>query len=142
MSLKPIRVIHFAQGLEFENAKDIARRKAIQNRYAGARGSAFPSKKNIGTLMDDQNVSICVELRLGCILCHTYQSICGHTVNVKALQPLSCIARLGRFFSHAEINNIKNIKRALANISIPAQLEPYGLDRNYGKTPDGTTITP
>lgn len=125
--------------IKFENPKDIARMKAIQDKEAGAWLHAFPSK-NIGTLMDDQSFQICIGLRLGCKLCRTFQCICGQMVDEKALHPLSCIKNSGRYFRHSEINNI--LKRAFTSIDVPAQLEPSGLDRSDGKRPDGVTLIP
>uniref|UniRef100_A0A8D8ZUA8 Uncharacterized protein n=2 Tax=Cacopsylla melanoneura TaxID=428564 RepID=A0A8D8ZUA8_9HEMI len=127
------------QEVVFEDPVDVARMKALQNKESGAWLNVYPSK-NIGTLLNDQSFQICIGQRLGCNICRKFTCKCGRTVDEKGLHPLSCEKSSGRYFRHAEVNNI--LKRALGSIDIPAQLEPTGLDRNDGKRPDGATIVP
>ncbi|XP_047984805.1 uncharacterized protein LOC125225240 [Leguminivora glycinivorella] len=53
---------------------------------------------------------------------------------------LSCARSAGRIPRHASINDV--IRRALVSAKMPAILEPTGLARDDGKSPDGMTLVP
>ena len=53
---------------------------------------------------------------------------------------LSCRFSKGRHSRHAALNDI--IKRSLESAKVPCHLEPTGLYRSDGKTPDGASVVP
>uniref|UniRef100_A0A8D8T3R7 Uncharacterized protein n=2 Tax=Cacopsylla melanoneura TaxID=428564 RepID=A0A8D8T3R7_9HEMI len=125
--------------LTFVRDEDNARLKPIQTKESCAWLNALPCK-NVGTLLDDNTLRICMGLRLGCDICQPFTCPCGERIDSKGLHPLCCQKSSGRFFRHSEVNNI--IKRALATIDVPSILEPTGMAREDGKRPDGATIIP
>lgn len=123
----------------FSKTADIARFKALQCKESNSWLKAVPSP-NIGTLLDDDSLRICIGLRLGSQLCSPHVCVCGTQVTRFGLHGLSCQKSAGRYCRHSEINKI--IYAALSSIHVPASLEPEGLSRDDGKRPDGVTLIP
>ena len=90
--------------------------------------------------MNRSQLRISCALRLGSPLCISHTCVCGTRVDQSGVHGLSCRKSAGRFFRHAQVNDI--IKRALSSAHIPSILEPNGVSRSDGKRPDGMTIYP
>ena len=101
--------------------------------------TAYPIAQ-VGTRLDDETLQISVALRVGLNVCLAHQCRCGATVQSDGLHPLSCRFSAGRFPRHSAINNI--IKRSHDTAGLHSILEPVGLDRGYGRRPDGVTSFP
>ncbi|KAI5728591.1 hypothetical protein M8J77_018338 [Diaphorina citri] len=127
------------QKLNFVTVEDIARMKALQKPESGAWLQAIPSRQ-VGTFVDTRSFRVCVGLRLGCTLCRPHTCTCGEIVDSKGIHPLSCQLSKGRFPRHSNLNDI--LKRTLALVDIPSQLEPPGLSADNITRPDGVTIIP
>lgn len=125
--------------LNFESAKDIARFTALQAPESGKWLHAIPISTN-GTLLDRNSLRICIGLRKGCRICHTYTCRCGTEVLADGVHGLICTINITKYFRHSEFNNI--LHRALSSINVPSTLEPPGIFRNDGKRPDGLTLIP
>jgi hypothetical protein len=117
----------------------LARFKALQCRKSGSWLDAIPSP-NIGTLLDNNSVQVCIGLRLGCKLCTPHICKCNAKVREIGIHGLSCYKSSGRFSRHTEINCI--INRSLTSIHVNSTLEPNGLSRDDGKRPDWMTLVP
>ena len=106
---------------------------------AGVWLSALPIP-SLGLKLSNEQMRICVALRLGSRICVPHQCICGATVHEDGIHGLSCRKNGGRAPRHAEANDV--IKRALVSAGIPAIKEPQGISRQDGKRPDGATLLP
>uniref|UniRef100_A0A8D8LB49 Uncharacterized protein n=1 Tax=Cacopsylla melanoneura TaxID=428564 RepID=A0A8D8LB49_9HEMI len=89
--------------------------KLLQNPFPGAWLNSIPCP-NLGTLLDNDTMRICVGLRLGCTLCRPHQCACGEKVDPLGHHGLRCCKNPGRYSRHAQINEI--IKRALPSTSV------------------------
>ena len=127
------------ENLNFTSKTDVARFKALQCKESNAWLHAIPSS-NIGTVMDNNSLRICIGLRLGCNICSAHTCKCESLVSPNGLHGLSCSKCTGKYLRHVGLNDI--IYRTLSSLHIPANLEPIGLSRNDGKRPDGVTLTP
>lgn len=127
------------ENFKFTSKTDLARFKALQCKESNAWLHAIPSP-NIGTVMDNNTLRICIGLRLGCNICSTHTCICRSLVLPNGLHGLSCPKCIAKYQRHIGMNDI--IHRTLSSLHIPANLEPMGLSRNDGKRPDGVTLTP
>ncbi|XP_072937198.1 uncharacterized protein [Epargyreus clarus] len=116
-----------------------ARLLAVSERESGFWLQALPSS-NIGTLLDNSTLSLCVCLRLGLKINEPHRCVCGEGVGQSGHHGLSCQRSAGRMSRHASINDV--IRRALVTINVPATLEPKGIVRDDGKRPDGLTLVP
>ena len=115
-----------------------ARLLAVSNKESGSWINALPST-NFGNLLDNDSLRIAVALRLGATICLPHRcGHCGDPVGSSGIHGLSCLYSQGRRSRHDAINEL--VRRALVSASIPAVLEPPGLDRENGKRPDGMTI--
>lgn len=101
--------------------KDIARFKALQCKESNSWLKAIPSP-NIGTLLDNNTLRICVGLRLGTPLCRPHICICGTQVTEFGIHGLSCQKSAGRDARHTELKNI--ISQSLSTINFPSLLQP------------------
>jgi hypothetical protein len=112
-----------ANDLIFNSPRDLARFKALQCRESGSWLHAIPSP-NIGTLLDNTSLQVCIGLRLGCNLCTPHICKCNAKVDEIGTHGLSCFKSSGRFSRHTEINSI--INRSLTSIHVNSTLEPNG----------------
>ena len=89
----------------------------------------------LGLRMDDHTVRVAVGLCLGTAVCgpHSCQP-CGTAVDSLGRHALSCKQSKRRHQRHAALNDI--IKQGLSAAHVPSRLEPVGLSRSDGKTPD------
>ena len=127
--------------LLLDNADDVnkCRLLSASSPAAGAWLTALPIP-SLGLKLSDEQMRICVALRLGSRICEPHQCICGAAVNDNGIHGLSCRRNGGRAARHAEANDI--IHRALVSAGIPAIKEPQGISRHDGKRPDGATLMP
>ncbi|KAF0290804.1 Ubiquitin carboxyl-terminal hydrolase 2 [Amphibalanus amphitrite] len=122
------------------NQFDRARILGAATPESGAWLRALPSS-SLGTHLDNETVRIAVALRVGADVCSGVHACrCGSPADVKGHHALTCQFSAGRLPRHTALNDI--VRRALSTAGIPAQLEPYGVDRGDGKRPDGMTIYP
>jgi hypothetical protein len=122
--------------------KDKARILASHRKESGGWLQTLPSP-NLGTLLDDIQVSISAKVRLGLPICHPHICFrCKDPADSSGLHGLSCpqAAPVGRNARHQMLNDI--LRRACATANIPAILEPDGICRDDGKKPDGLTLIP
>jgi len=81
--------------------------------------------------------------RLGVHLCTSRDCPCGRTAwtaDARGIHGLSCRLAFGRMARHHEVNDL--VWRALSKANVPAIKEPFGLVRDDGKRPDGSTPIP
>ncbi|XP_072947725.1 uncharacterized protein [Epargyreus clarus] len=116
-----------------------ARLLAVSVKESGFWLHAIPSS-NLGTVLDNTSFSIAVSLRLVLTLNHPHCCPCGVQVDHLGHHGLSCRRSAGRQSRHASLNDV--IRRALATVNVPAQLEPNGVVRDDGRRPDGLTLIP
>ena len=90
--------------------------------------------------LDDQQLRISINLRLGANICVAHTCHCGNRVERDGLHGLSCTMSAGRFSRHATLNSL--MKQTLGSLDLPSVLEPHGLYRTDSKRPDGVTIIP
>ena len=122
------------------NQYDRARILGAATSESGAWLRALPSA-SLGTHLDNETVRIAVALRVGADVCSgIHVCRCGSLADVKGHHALTCHYSAGRLPRHTALNDI--VRRALLCAGVPAQLEPYGVDRGDGKRPDGMTIYP
>ena len=122
------------------DARSRAHLLAVSTKESGAWLKA-PPISSLGLRMDDECLRIAIGLRLGCQLGLPHVCArCGEGVDQYATHGLSCRWSQGRHSRHGEINDI--IHRSLVTAKVPSRLEPSGLLRSDGKTPDGMTIIP
>ena len=122
-----------------ENADVISRSRllAVSSTESAAWLSALPVA-TLGNLLDDASLRIAVGLRLGAVVCTEHTCICGQKVDKYGHHRLSCKESRGRFARHCPLNEA--VQRSLGSAHVTSILEPVGLDRGYGKRPDGITI--
>ena len=87
-----------------------------------------------GFRLENEDIRVAVDLRLGAALCQAHQCPCGALVEVNGLHCLSCKLGTGKHSRHASINDI--VYRACCR----ANIEPTGLIRTEDKRPDGSTL--
>lgn len=129
----------FNDELNFPDQFNKARLLALQCNESNAWINVIPSKQ-IGTFLDNNQIRVCMALRLGAPICRPHICKCGSSVNEFGTHGLSCQKSAGRNPRHSELNNILN--QALSSIHISSTLEPPGLFRDDGKRPDGLTMVP
>lgn len=111
----------------------------LQNKMSGAWLNVVPSP-NIGTFLNNDVIRTCIGLRLGSKLCHPFVCACGVPVDSLGRHGLHCKKNPGKFFRHADMNQV--IHQSLSSINMSSLLEPTGLFRDDGKKrPDGITYT-
>ncbi len=116
-----------------------ARLRASSRPESGACFSA-PSSPNLGTLMDFSTIRITVCLCLGLPLCQSHKCRCGSQADQFGTHGFSCMKNAGQIPRHIAIN--ETIKRALASVNVPSQLEHLGIYRQDGKEPDSLSLVP
>ena len=119
--------------------RDKVRLMALSASESGSWLHALPVP-GLGTLLDDDCLRIAVALRLGADMCLEHQCRCRAVVHASGHHGLSCVKNIGRYSRHTALNDL--VKRALVSASIPAILEPPGLDRRSNTRPDGKTLSP
>ena len=112
---------------------------AVYSAHSGDWLNALPIA-SCGLRLGDEDVRICVGLRLGCRLCEAHTCLCGASVDARGLHDLSCRKSAGRTSRHNYLNDV--IFRALCKAGVPSLKEPSGLLRSDGKRPDGLTQIP
>ena len=85
-------------------------------------------------------LSVSVGFRLGSTTCQPHTSICGTTVDARALHRFSCRKSTPSHIRHAQLNGL--IWRAVKKVQILATKEPIDLLRTDGKRPDGASVIP
>ena len=116
-----------------------ARMLSAATSESGAWLRAIPSA-TIGTLLDSETLRISIALRVGAAVCSPHRCRCGSLADGLGYHSLTCRFSAGRHPRHTALNDV--LRRALLSASIPAVLEPIGLDRGDGKRPDGMTLYP
>ena len=94
--------------------------------------------KELGLQLDDQQLRISIDLRLGANICVAHTCHCGKRVERDSLNGLSCTK--SHFSCHVTLNSL--IKRKLEPLDLPSVVAPRGLYRTDGKRPDGVTMIP
>ena len=80
-------------------------------------------------------------LQHGINLCVTHYYPCGKLIGARGTLRLSCNkCGAAKAMRHHLLNDI--VRRTLVRANIPSVLEPTGLSRGDGKTPDGLTLIP
>jgi hypothetical protein len=85
--------------LIFNSSRDLAHFKALQCRKSGSWLHAIPSP-NIGTLLDNTSLQVCIGLRLGCNPCAPHICKRNARVNEIGTHGLSCFKSSGKFSRH------------------------------------------
>ena len=136
----PIAEHHRDRLLLEANQFDRARILGAATSESGAWLRALPSA-SLGTHLDNESVRTAVALRVGADVCSgLHVCRCGLPADVKGCHALTCRFSAGRLPRHTAMNDV--VRRALLSAGVPAQLEPYGIDRGDGKRPDGMTVFP
>ena len=122
------------------NQFDRARILGAATPESGAWLRALPAAI-LGTHLDNETVRVAVALRIGADVCSGVHACrCGSPADVKGYHALTCKFSAGRLPRHTALNDI--VRRALLFAGLPAQLEPYGVDRGDGERPGGMSILP
>ena len=122
------------------NQFDRARILGAATPESGAWLRALPAAI-LGTHLDNETVRVAVALRIGADVCSGVHACrCGSPADVKGYHALTCKFSAGRLPRHTAQNDI--VRRALLLAGLPAQLEPYGVDRGDGERPGGMSIFP
>ena len=95
---------------------------------------------NLGTRLSPEELRIAIAFRTGAKICEKHQCKCNRMADEFGFHLLSCRFNEGRLPHHAAINDI--IRRALLKTNTPTVLEPVGLNRDNGRTPDSLTLLP
>ena len=90
--------------------------------------------------LSSTTLRIGVALRVRLTVCIPHRCKCGTTVDTFGTHTLSCRFSAGRIPRHSALIDV--FRRGLSAAGIPSMLEPSGLDRGYGKRPDGITVYP
>ena len=108
---------------------------------SGAWVSAIPVP-SLGTQLSPEELRIATATRIGAKVCekHPCKLKCNKNVDEYGFHALSCRYREGRHPRHTAINDI--VWRALRSAGMEATLEPKGVNRGDGLTPDGLTTYP
>ena len=101
------------------NDYEKARILAVMAEHASDWLNAYPIP-SLGLKLDDTQIKIACDLRLGSPICHSHTCICGTKVESNGYHGLSCKKSSGRFPRHAQINDL--INRALQTPHIPPVL--------------------
>ena len=135
----PLVLTAFSDLFDVVSERDRVRLLAEATKESGAWLNALPLPA-LGTWMDDDSLRIAVGLRVGAIVCEPHKCKCSAQVDSTGHHGLSCSKGTGRYSRHSALNDV--IKRALVTASVPAILEPPGLERENNKRPDGMTLAP
>lgn len=123
----------------FPTATEQYRFALLQNKMSGAWLTVVPSP-NIGTLLNDDVMRVCISLRLGLKICHPFVCVCGLPVDSLGRHGFHCKKNAGKNFRYSDLNQI--VYQGLASANANSRLEPTGLFRDDGnKRPDGITYT-
>jgi len=136
---KPVVDLICREMLTAAQLSDKARLLAVMTKESGLWLNAVPVP-NLGLLLDDDCLRVSVALRLGGEVCRPHACRCGAQVDRLGHHGLCCKYSAGRQSRHSAINGV--VRRALVSASVPAILEPPGLERENGKRPDGMTQVP
>src|SRR5208337_5510036 len=136
---EPICEKRFSQLVADGGMECKARLLGVSSKESGAWLHALPSVI-FGNLLDNDSLRIAVALRFGAAVCAPHICRCGSPVDCNGVHGLSCLYSAGTHSRHGAINEI--VRRSLVSASVPAVLEPPGLDRGDGKRPDGLTLLP
>ena len=118
-----------------------ARLQAAAQPESGAWASAIPVP-SLGTQLSPEEIRIATATRIGAKVCeiHPCNQKCNKNVDEYGFHALSCRYSEGRRPRHTAINDI--VWRALRSAGMEATLEPKGVNRGDGLTPDGLTTYP
>ena len=134
-----INIKRIVSELSFPTTTERFRFDLLQNKMSGAWLNVIPSP-NIGTLLNNDVMKVCISLRLGLQIRQPFICICGIPVDSLGRHGLHCKKNPGKYFRHAILN--KTMYQGLASIDANSLLEPPGLFRDDGnKRPDGITYT-
>lgn len=134
-----INIKRLVSNLTFPTDVEQYRFDLLQNKMSGAWLNVIPSP-NIGSFLNNDEMRICVGLRLGSKICHPYVCSCGVPVDELGRHGLHCKKNPGKYFRHAELN--RTLHQGLGSANMPSLLEPPGLYRDgSNKRPDGITYT-
>ena len=81
-------------------------------------------RKNLGLKLDDQQLQISIDLRLGANICVAQTCHCGNRDERDGLHGLSCTKSDGRFSRHTTLNSL--MKQTLGSLDLPPMLELRG----------------
>ena len=137
---------NWTQPVYVKTAQDLISRidgkcSKVFNAHQGKVGSQWVNVipcKNLGLILDDQQLRISIGLRLGANICVAHTCHCRKRVERDSLHGPSCTKSAGRFSRHATLNSL--IKQTLGSLDLPSMLEPRGLHRTDSKRPDGVTM--
>ena len=129
----------FDELLTSSSPVDRARLLASSTKESSKWLQVIPSSK-LGLLLDNNAARIAVALRLGCQICEEYRCVCGKMVDKFGRHGLSCKNSKGWIPGHNDINSI--FSHAFSLAGFPNVLQPPGISRDDGKTPDGMTLIP
>ena len=136
---KPLTMRALRSLIDAADDKGKSRLLSVSSKGSSAWLSALPIP-SLGLKLSNEQLRICVALRLGTRVCAPHRCICGALVQEDGTHGLSCRRNGGRASRHSEANDV--IQRALASAGIPAIKEPQGMSRDDGKRPDGVTLIP
>ena len=125
--------------LERSNQVHHAHLLAAAEPHSGAWLDSLPML-SLGLLLPDDAVCAGVVLRLGTPVCLPDRCRCGSTADNLGHHQLSCHLDPDRLPRHTALNDV--IRRGMAAAWVPALLEPRGMDRGDGRSPDGVTLYP
>jgi len=100
----------------------------------------FLPTASLGLRFSDSEIRIAVGFWLGVPIVERHTCTCGVEVLPDGHNGLSCKRGPGRQSLHHAVNEI--ITRTLHSVSVSSIVEPTGLIRGDGKTPDGATLIP
>ena len=135
----PLSDTTFDQLITDLDAEKVKRLNAYQDPFGSAWLNVVPSK-NLGVKLTDQQLRICLSLRLGAKVCEKHTCRCGKLVEENGHHGLSSARSAGRFSRHHNGNTL--VKQALSSIKVPSILESNDLTGSNGKRSDRITLAP